>query len=1292
MAAQVSRLQVIVDAETAGAESGLRRVASAIQGLVGLGGKVGGALAAPFQGLADVLGKIGLASMGVQALVGSVQGLGQTLLGTNIEFENTKAALAAFTGSGEEAAKLLAVIRDEAAKTPFAFKDMAQAVTMLVPAAKAAGMDIMELVKRAELLAALNPAEGLTGAAFALREALSGDFVSLVERFNLPRQYINQLKEEGVPAIEIVDRVLKQMGVSTDLVSNLAQTASGRWSTFVDTLEMLKATAMEAFFQKLSGAFGGFVEWLSANQPRLEAFAAAFGEKLAGAFERLLGSVQSAIPAIRAAVGEFLAGFQGAQVDSFIGRIGAALGSFVGFLTGTVVPAVAQAMTQFWAGFKSGEGEGFFARLGAAAAGFLGWLTGTFIPQVTTAIEQFKAGLRGESDGSFFGNLGQGVANLSAMIQQALPALQSVGNFITGTLIPAIERLGGAAQGPLGQFVGAISANLPTIIPMLGAAAAAFAGLQMAVNALGTAVGPVMMLVSTLRMIGGVGPMISMVVGLLGGPLTIAIAGIAAAVGVAAVAWTQNWGNIQQHTQTAIQGIAGTLSTIGSTIQSALSSVAQAAQPVVSAIGGLAQQLFQDWAQWLNQIAPTAQQAFQNVVSFVSTIGGAIMSALSAVASAIMAFVNANREGLVQIIQGAWQVISSLITGVSEMIQGVLTVIISLLAGDWRQAWEGAKQVVQAFSTMVQGILQGALNIILGILRVLVNTAYQILSEGWERARLAVAIAWDAIKEKIGEVKDRVIEIVREMVEKVVQKAQELVDKFREIGSNIIEAIVGAIRSGISKVIGVVSDLAQSAIDAAKGVLGIKSPSRVFGEIGSDMVEGLTGALESGKPSVEQAIRAVVTPPQSLLSESRLRFTQLGEVAVQGIVWGFNQEGEYVIQDISDRIRRGREMLADVFEPAIMSGRWPTPDSFGQPAEATTPQPQNPFGPQFLEQARAGLEQARALIQELSPQVFAALKEQFSGVTTEAAQLGPNMGTALTQGLIAAQEQIAATASQFREQALAPLDVSAMAQNLMATLITLSQQLPPLIEPIRNALSALDIRDRAQQMVASLQSLAMAVISTLTQVNSAIKSFDIRAALNNVLNALNEFGILVSTGFLEALRKALRSIQQGWQEIIKDTQRSLEILVGAVQRAADAIVRIIRDMVRTVRELIGQMNNDLTQIGYALVQGVVDALRDAQGEMVEAIVKVLKQGITVAKAMLGISSPSRVFYEIGEQMMAGLALGVENGAERAIRSLAAAVDRMSDVLDGWNPEVQVAVTGQPGETRRGLPAEWFMPY
>ena len=42
-----------------------------------------------------------------------------------------------------------------------------------------------------------------------LREAASGDFASIIERFNLPRSEINKLKAQGVPALESIRRVMK---------------------------------------------------------------------------------------------------------------------------------------------------------------------------------------------------------------------------------------------------------------------------------------------------------------------------------------------------------------------------------------------------------------------------------------------------------------------------------------------------------------------------------------------------------------------------------------------------------------------------------------------------------------------------------------------------------------------------------------------------------------------------------------------------------------------------------------------------------------------------------------------------------------------------------------------------------------------------------------------------------------------------------------------------------------------------------------------------------------------------
>lgn len=133
----------------------------------------------------------GVAQAGTQALLGGIGGLARGAVGlaggllqTHAAIEDTRATLTAFTGSTAEADRLLEQIQERAKKTPYSFQAMAQAVTSLVPAAKQSGVALDDLLSTAEMLAAVNPAEGLAGAAFALREALSGDFTSIIERFN----------------------------------------------------------------------------------------------------------------------------------------------------------------------------------------------------------------------------------------------------------------------------------------------------------------------------------------------------------------------------------------------------------------------------------------------------------------------------------------------------------------------------------------------------------------------------------------------------------------------------------------------------------------------------------------------------------------------------------------------------------------------------------------------------------------------------------------------------------------------------------------------------------------------------------------------------------------------------------------------------------------------------------------------------------------------------------------------------------------------------------------------------
>jgi hypothetical protein len=390
--------------------------ATAARGLLGgvstgLGGLTS-ALTAPLRAagaLVSGLGQVGLAVEGVRALASTATGLADVVgLGQASEMENLRAQFLAFTKDGAETDRLLTAFQARADKTPFALREIATAAAQLLPASRQANIGLDSLIDTAQLLAALNPAEGLAGGAFALREALSGDFVSIVERFNLPRQRLNQLKAQGVPAVQAINTVLKEMGVDASLVANLGATLTGRWSTFMDTIDGLRRTLATPL---LEGIKEGLIELqgvLDANRGGLTEWARSAGQALGQLAGRVVAGIPFAVDAVRTLVGALSGSWRPApgvaQFHAMVGQVGLAIA---------------------------------FAR--DAVATFIGAITGNWAGQASSAINPIHQ------------------------------AIGNIGLFIRTTVLPALADLGVWFAGPGQQLLGAFGGVIGTIVlPALG--------------------------------------------------------------------------------------------------------------------------------------------------------------------------------------------------------------------------------------------------------------------------------------------------------------------------------------------------------------------------------------------------------------------------------------------------------------------------------------------------------------------------------------------------------------------------------------------------------------------------------------------------------------------------------------------------------------------------------------------------------------------------------------------------------------------------------------------------------
>lgn len=347
-------------------QQGLRNAKAGMAGAAAEANKTESAMrkfAGSLGGVAKMAGGFVVAEVGMRAFGAAVGGVKQAIFGLNNEREAAHAGILSFTKDQAVTADILNQVRTEAGKTPFAFREMANATNALLAPAKMANVGWMDLLKTAEILAAKNPMEGLEGASFALKEAVSGDFTSIIERFNLSRSTINRLKEEGVPALEIVRRAMAEQGMDESLVAGMAETAAGKWSTLMDTFDTLKMRLTQPIFEGFKSALTGVQGTLDANADSLNKFAdivgAALGRGLTAAIAFITGSVVPAFRAMFEAVDTFavyyrmhfedfedagffaMLGFRARDiVNAFNEHLLPAIQSFISFLRSPTLPAV----------------------------------------------------------------------------------------------------------------------------------------------------------------------------------------------------------------------------------------------------------------------------------------------------------------------------------------------------------------------------------------------------------------------------------------------------------------------------------------------------------------------------------------------------------------------------------------------------------------------------------------------------------------------------------------------------------------------------------------------------------------------------------------------------------------------------------------------------------------------------------------------------------------------------------------------------------------------------------------
>ena len=263
--------------------------------------------------------------------------------------------------------------------------------------------------------------------------------------------------------------------------------------------------------------------------------------------------------------------------------------------------------------------------------------------------------------------------------------------------------------------IGFLADNLETVIPLVGAAAAVFGALYVAVNFSAIVTG-------LTTAIGALGPVLTV----LTGPVGIVLAAVAALAAVFKYLWDTN------------EGFRNTVLEAWTAIQTAIQNVIAILQPYLETAWTNLQNAVTNA---MNAILPVIQNALTFIISVAVPLLSSLFETFSSVFGNILTAVSGVMSGLSSVISGTLGVIQGIFETVVGLIVGVVT-------GDFSMMSDGVSGILNGMSGIVSGIFNSILSIIGGI----VNSIVSVVSGGFNAASATVSGVMDGISSVIGNV------------------------------------------------------------------------------------------------------------------------------------------------------------------------------------------------------------------------------------------------------------------------------------------------------------------------------------------------------------------------------------------------------------------------------------------------------------------------------------------------------------------------------------------------------------
>lgn len=129
---------------------------------------------------------------------------------------------------------------------------------------------------------------------------------------------------------------------------------------------------------------------------------------------------------------------------------------------------------------------------------------------------------------------------------------------------------------------------------------------------------------------------------------------------------------------------------------------------------------------------------------------------------------------------------------------------------------------------------------------------------------------------------------------------------------------------------------------------------------------------------------------------------------------------------------------------------------------------------------------------------------------------------------------------------------------------------------------------------------------------------------------------------IEAIVALINGLSQKLPELVPKMVEAVKLIAGTLIKNIPALLVAGAELIGALVKSIGGLVGDFVSAGYDLFMGLARGIGNSIGNVVAKAKEAANKVLSSVKSFFGIHSPSKVFAEIGEMNMLGLAAGIED--------------------------------------------------